>query len=203
MNCLDTIEFKFFKYYSRLLVYPDNKKLRYFHLLVAITLFFDFFLTGLIMGNYLFITEQQEDFINHETSYIYICLIQGIDIMLNFFKSDFKMKAKEIFINYLKGNFLTDLIAVLPYSILYRPLIFLRYLKLLKYNIYLMYFEDFIIELFKFMSYKQLQIFRSMFRLVFQLSMVSHLFASFWCLIGNYLLEKEEGWIFQNHESGI
>ena len=77
------------------------------------------------------------------------------------------MKSKEILINYLKGNFLTDVIAVLPYSIILRPLIFLRYLKLLKYNVYFMYFEDFVIELCKFMNYKQLQIFRSMLRLVF------------------------------------
>lgn len=172
-----------------MLVYPDNKRLKYFHLIVAITLFFDFFLTGLIMGNYLFITGKQENFINHHQNYIYICIIQVMDILLNFFKSDFKMKAKEILINYLKGNFITDVIAVLPYSIILRPLIFLRYLKLLKYNVYFMYFEEFVTELCKFLSYKQLQIFRSMLRLVFQLSMVSHLFASFWCLIGNYLLQ--------------
>lgn len=158
-------------------------------MIVAITLFFDFFLTGLIMGNYLFITGKQENFINHHQNYIYICIIQVMDILLNFFKSDFKMKAKEILINYLKGNFITDVIAVLPYSIILRPLIFLRYLKLLKYNVYFMYFEEFVTELCKFLSYKQLQIFRSMLRLVFQLSMVSHLFASFWCLIGNYLLQ--------------
>ena len=33
--------------------------------------------------------------------------------------------------------------------------------------------------------------------------MVSHLFASFWCLIGNYLLVREEGWIYNNHLGGI
>lgn len=81
-------------------------------------------------------------------------MIQGLDIILNFFKSDFKMKAREIFINYGWGNFLTDLIAVIPYSMIYRPLIFLRYIKLLKYNVYLTYFEDFVIELCKFMNYK-------------------------------------------------
>ena len=64
------------------------------------------------------------------------------------------MKAKEIASSYLKGNFITDIIAVIPYSLVMRPLIFLRYLKLLKYNTYLMYFEDFIVELCKFMNYK-------------------------------------------------
>ena len=33
--------------------------------------------------------------------------------------------------------------------------------------------------------------------------MVSHLFASFWCLIGNYLLQEEKGWIYNNSEAGI
>ena len=64
------------------------------------------------------------------------------------------MKGREIFIHYIKGDFLTDMIAVIPYSNIYRPLVFLRYIKLLKYNTYLTYFEDFVIELCKFMSYK-------------------------------------------------
>ena len=203
MNCFQIFEFKLFKYYQRLLVYPDNKRLRYFHLVVSLTLFLDFYLTGLIMGNYLFIIGQQESFVNHDSNYIYICIIQGIDIILNFFKGQCRMKAKDIFLNYIKGNFITDLIAFVPYSMIYRPMVFLRYIKLLKYNTYLGYFEDFVIELCKFMNYKQLQIFRSMFRLLFQLSMVSHLIASFWCLIGNYLLENETGWIYNNHLNGI
>ena len=113
------------------------------------------------------------------------------------------MKARGIFINYIRGSFLTDLIAFIPYSMIYRPLVFLRYIKLLKYNTYLAYFENFVIELCKFMNYKQLQIFKSMFRLMFQLCMVSHLFASFWCLIGNYLLQQEQGWIHNNNQGGI
>ena len=156
MSCLEKFEFNIFKYYSNLLVYPDNKKLKYFHLVVAITLFVDFYITGLILGNYLFLMGLQDDFIDHKRNYIFICFIQGADILLNFFKSDFKMKPKVIFLNYFKGNFLTDMIAVIPYTHFLRPLIFLRYLKLLKYNVYLMYFEDFVIELCKFMNYKQL-----------------------------------------------
>lgn len=145
--------FNVFKYYTKLLVYPDNRRLKNFHLVVAITLFFDFYITGLILGNYLFLTGKQVDFVNHYRNYIFICIIQGADIILNFFKSDYKMKSKEIFVNYIKGSFLTDMIAVVPYSLLIRPLIFLRYLKLLKYNVYLMYFEDFMIELCRFMNY--------------------------------------------------
>jgi hypothetical protein len=54
-SILEKIEMFIFRYYSKLLVYPDNKKLKYFHLIVAVTLFFDFYMTGLILGNYLFI----------------------------------------------------------------------------------------------------------------------------------------------------
>jgi hypothetical protein len=37
-----------------LLIKPDNNKLKYFHLLVAIVLYFDFYLTGCIMANHKF-----------------------------------------------------------------------------------------------------------------------------------------------------
>lgn len=47
------------------------------------------------------------------------------------------MKSKEIFFYYLKGYFLIDMIAVVPYTFIIRPLIFLRYLKLMKYRTYL------------------------------------------------------------------
>ena len=69
--------------------------------------------------------------------------------MLNFFKCESisrRGKPQEIMRDYLKGNFLIDCIAVIPWSIIYPVCIFLRYLKLLIYNVYLKYFEDFIIE---------------------------------------------------------
>lgn len=37
-----------------MLIPPDNNKLKYFHLLVAIILYFDFYLTGCIMANHKF-----------------------------------------------------------------------------------------------------------------------------------------------------
>lgn len=60
-----------------------------------------------------------------------------------------------------------DVVAVLPYSILYPPFIFLRYLKLLKFNTYLMYIEDFTIEIFNnFISNEQSKQLISIFRLL-------------------------------------
>ena len=108
--------------YKKLLIQPDNKKLKYFHLVVAITLVYDFYLTGLIMGNYNFHKGLNPDFLNHKSNYAFICFIQCADIILNFLKMDGSARRanqnpKEIFFNYIKGNFLTDCIAVIPYSI--------------------------------------------------------------------------------------
>lgn len=78
------------KWYREKLIEPQNKKLKIFHLVVSVTLFFDFFLTSFILGNYKFyfdIEERQSGvFGNHETLYKFICAIQGMDILLNFFK---------------------------------------------------------------------------------------------------------------------
>ena len=87
--------------------------------------------------------------------------------------------------------------AVLPYSILYPPFIFLRYLKLLKFNTYLMYIEDFTIEIFNnFISNEQSKQLISIFRLLLQVLLVSYFFACLWILIGLWLLvDHQEGWI--------
>ena len=58
MSCYEKLDFIIWKYYARCLVYNDNKKLGYFHLVVSITFFVDFYFTGLILGNFMFLTEQ-------------------------------------------------------------------------------------------------------------------------------------------------
>jgi len=136
--------------YAKYLISPDNRRLKYFHLVVAITLFFDFFLTGLIIGNYRFFVGEDNHFLNHQKNYAYICFVQCADILLNFVKLQNptlkNVDPRALCVQYLKGNFITDVIAVCPYSVFYPNLIFLRYLKLLKYNMYLSYFEEFVVE---------------------------------------------------------
>ena len=66
---------RFFYCYQKVLIDSRNKKLLYFHLIVSATIFFDFYLTGLIMANYKFMIGVQHDYISHETKYFYICLI--------------------------------------------------------------------------------------------------------------------------------
>lgn len=80
------MEKRFFSVYRRFLIDPRNKKLKYFHLIVAVTLFFDFIITGLIMSNYLYMSGIQNDYMDQDSKYFYICFVQILDIFLNFFK---------------------------------------------------------------------------------------------------------------------
>ena len=59
------------------------------------------------------------DFMDHENIYSYIIFIQFLDILINFFI----MKTQDgitdpyvVGLNYMKGNFLPDLISIFPYS---------------------------------------------------------------------------------------
>ena len=158
--------------YKNNLIEASNKKLRYFHMLVAFVLFFDFYLTGFIIGNYQFFLGNDPEFVNHRSYYQIICTVQIIDIILNFFKLEPGQKkiknTKNIMIRYLSGNFVPDVVAVIPYSVVYPKLIFLRYLKLLKYQIYFFYVEEFVVEQFNnIMNGAQIKIFISLLRLIF------------------------------------
>ena len=54
ISFLQNLISKFLELYRAYLIMNDNNKLRYFHLLVAFTLFYDFYLTGIILANYEF-----------------------------------------------------------------------------------------------------------------------------------------------------
>ena len=54
----------------------------------------------------------------------------------------------DIFSQYLKGNFIIDVIAVIPYTMFNVYFIPLRYLKLIKFNIYLNYLQIYVFENF-------------------------------------------------------
>ena len=67
--------------------------------------------------------------------------------MLNFIKLGGNIKKPNmnpmiIFKGYITGNFVTDVIAVIPYSVIKPELIFLRYIKLMKFDTYMLYIED-------------------------------------------------------------
>ena len=48
---------------------------------------------------------------------------------------------------YISGQFISDVIAVLPWSVLAPKWVFLRYLKLRKFAVYQGYFDEFVAKL--------------------------------------------------------
>ena len=130
------------------MIEPNSRKLKNFHLVVACALYMDFFLTGFILSNYKFLVGDPDtrEFLNHDTLYTFITIVQVTDIVLNFFKIQI-VDVKEIrepitvAVNYLRGSFFLDVIAVVPYSIYNPNYIFLRYLKLVKFTTYQKYFN--------------------------------------------------------------
>ena len=72
---------------SKYTIPPDNSRLKKFQLLVNLSLYLDFAYTSLLMGNYLFqIGEYDPNFMSHHSVFVYLILVQGIDIFLTFFK---------------------------------------------------------------------------------------------------------------------
>ena len=53
---------------------------------------------------------------------------------------------KEVAINYIKGPFIYDAISIVPYNVLRKNLLILRFVKLKKYNMYQNYINDFLLE---------------------------------------------------------
>ena len=154
------------------------------------------------MGNYPFYLGVTDDFPDHVQQYQLICSIQIVDIILNFFKIEEGQSKKkvsnplEIFSQYLKGNFIIDVVAVIPYTMFNVYLIPLRYLKLIKFNMYLNYLQIYVFENFLVcFNQEQNKIVMSMLRLLIQVIVVSHFFACIWALIGQYNLKYKTGWI--------
>ena len=85
-NCIQTAISSIKETYRNWVILPESKKLKTFHLFLAITILYDFYLTGLILGNYEFQKGNFPDFLGHEKAYLAICSIQVFDIVLNFFK---------------------------------------------------------------------------------------------------------------------
>ena len=181
-----------------------------FHLLVACINFWDFYITGLILGNYSFQIGLSPGFLNHRQSYVYICTIQSIDILLNFLKLEGHIKRNNInpmvlFKNYLMGTFVTDVIAVIPYSYFSPGFIFLRYLKIMKLNTYITYIEDSVTEyailLINGQVIKELL---NIFRLLMIIMIITHFFGCLWVWIGLYYkIKYEQGWIVKAIGGGI
>ena len=87
--------------------------------------------------------------------------------------------------NYLKGQFISDLIAVLPWSAINPSVVFLRYLKLRKFTVYQGYFDEFVAQLAKnSLNNEQIGKLIGAFNLFIKLAFVSHFLANVWVMIG-------------------
>jgi hypothetical protein len=106
-----------------------------FAYLVTATFYVDFFVTCRVMGNYRYIQGELPEFLESKTWYKYIIIIQGLDILFNFFRITFEGPIPidhppDIIKKYLLGHFLLDFITALPWHILNRSYLFLRILKI-------------------------------------------------------------------------
>ena len=135
------------------------------------------------------------DFVNHQTLYSYIIAIQIIDIIMNFFVYNIKDIKEHQTISYtvkeyLKGSFIWDAIALVPYVKVGLPeFLFLRYLKIIRIANYQKYFDDFLVEMMEpYTDNEKIKNMINMFDLIVLLSFVSHFCACMWIRIGSTLL---------------
>lgn len=144
------------------------------------------------------------DYVNHKNLYVFIILIQTIDIIMNFFtysKKDYEseqFRVSQVSIAYFRGTFIWDAIAVLPYIHINRQIIFLRYLKIVRITNYCKYIDDFLIEIMEsYFEKEKISNMITMFDLCTLLSFMCHFFACIWIRIGQTLLIiQQDGWIY-------
>lgn len=189
---------------KKLMINPSqSKKLKYFHVLLAVTLYFDIIMTSILMGHWEFLQNDYSQSMNHQTVFTVIIIIQGIGILLNFVKAqviDVQLEDNptKVALNYINGTFIYDAISIVPYNIVKKDFLILRLLKIRKFQMYQGFIESFLIE----NSSALLMSNESMIKLVeflnmaTQLVLISHFFACLWILIGEYRRHRyEDGWI--------
>jgi hypothetical protein len=81
------------------------------------------------------------------------------DIALNFLKvpvqeGKFMDQPEQVAYQYIKNSLVPDIIAVLPWVDFAPNYIFMRFIKLLKFNIYQNYFDEFFVEFLLFFFQK-------------------------------------------------
>jgi hypothetical protein len=117
-------------------------------------LYFDFYLTGCVLSNYKFTNKlegYEPNFLDCYSKYKYIGFVQVLDILLNFLKvpvseGKFIDAPEQVALLYIKNSLVPDIIAVLQWVDFAPNYIFMRYLKVAKFNIYQNYFDEFIME---------------------------------------------------------
>ena len=60
---------------EKLMIEPNNKKLRIFNIIASCSFIIDIYLTGFMNANYYFVTAEDIEFLDHENIYFYIITI--------------------------------------------------------------------------------------------------------------------------------
>lgn len=111
----------------------------------------------------------------------------------------------QIIINYLVGNFIVDVLAIYPWQLVQKNLVFLRLIKCIRFNEYWENVEEIMTEIMIFwINNIQIKKILSAVRLFMYFVMMTHLFANTWVLIGLHeYLENNQGWIKENIENDM
>ena len=104
---------------------------------------------------------------------------------------------EQVALLYIKKSLVPDVIAVLPWVDIAPNYIFMRYLKLAKFNDYQNHFDEFFCEfLILFMNKESVKTVIQLFRLFMQICLFTHFFGCLWIRIGMYeQIDKDDGWI--------
>lgn len=139
---------------KKYMIPPGHRRLKLYHEIVSVAIFADIIISSYILGNYEFQLDpsKYENFMNYEEWYFFINAIEGIDIVLTFFKIqmvDGVIKFNDplsVASQYFFPMFFIDILSIIPYNTNYPMLILLRFLKLPKLIQYERYLEDLIAE---------------------------------------------------------
>jgi len=158
--------------------------------MASLAFIFDIFFTGLIDANYLFYIGEKKEFLNHKLIYFVLIGFQLVEMLLNFVTVkvigiEEIRDPEKILKDYLKGQFLLDLITMQHYSLLMPKLTFIRLLRMLNMKTYIKHLDEVIIDYtFHYLSTQGQKQIVDFFDLLFLISTITHNFACFWMSIG-------------------
>jgi hypothetical protein len=110
-------------YQRRAIMNPQNSKLIKFHFIVLVAWYLDFIITCLHLSNHRDVNanpDKSADFVYHKEFYVFIIIIQCINVITNFFvvvqleNSEVTLPL-DIAVLYFKTSFVVDIIAIIPW----------------------------------------------------------------------------------------
>ena len=107
-------------------------------------------------------------------------------------------------VTYVRGKFIIDVVSTLPWSIIHKKWVFLRFLKINRLGQYQGYLDEMIHDsLINYLNNEQVKKIINAIRMMISLLLSSHFFANIWVLIGMQKYEIKAGWIWANEQDAI